>query len=225
MAGPTRGRPRPAERWRSADEHHRARSVGDTARAPGEPRPVHAPGRRERARRRDDRPGTHRPPSARHRRVRPRQVHRHPHVHRCVRHREGRHELLRRHPLGPLRPQTRAGRRLDHRHPCPAAADVGPDVELGGVRQRPARSQPRAHLVDHRDHEDRPRRPGTPRVRDGPQRGRRLRGRRHHRPGHRLDRRRTRPAPRAVLPRSRLRRARSRPVHTRRERDPGTRPT
>ena len=32
----------------------------------------------------------------------------HAHVHRRVRHREGRHELLRRHPVGPLRPQTGA---------------------------------------------------------------------------------------------------------------------
>jgi MFS family permease len=52
-------------------------------------------------------------------------LHRHPHVHRRVRDREGHHQLLRRHPVGPLRPQTRPGRRLDHRHPRPPPAHLG----------------------------------------------------------------------------------------------------
>ena len=49
-------------------------------------------------------------------------------------------------------------------------------------RQRPARRQPGPDLVDHRHHEDRPRRSGTPGPGDGPQRGRRLRRRRARRP-------------------------------------------
>ena len=158
------------------------------------------------------------------RRVRARQVHRHAHLHRRVRHRQSRHQLLRRHPLRPLRPQTRPRRRLDHRRPRPPPADVGTHLGMGGVRQRPARRQPRPHLVDHGHHEDRPRRPRPTRFRHGAQRSRRLRRCRRHRPRHRLDRRRTRPAPSAVLPRPRLRRARPRPVHPRRAGDPCPRP-
>ena len=133
-------------------------------------------------------------------------------------------QLLRRHPVGPLRPQTGARRRLDHRAPRPAAVDVGTDMGLGGVRQRPPRRQPRAHLVDDGDHEDRPRRPRQARLGDGAQRGRRLRRRRRHRPRHRLHRRTARAAPGAVLPRPRLRRPR--PGHLRivRARDPRSRP-
>ena len=57
--------------------------------------------------------------------LRPRPLHRRPDLHRRLRGRQGRHQLLRRHPVGPLRPQTRPGRRLAHRHPRPAAADLG----------------------------------------------------------------------------------------------------
>ena len=134
------------------------------------------------------------------------------HVHRRVRRREGGHQLLRRHPVGPLRPQTGPGRRLAVRPAGAAAADLGAVVGLGDRRQRPARRQPGPHLVHDRDHEDRPRRAGTARVRDGLQRGRRLRRGRHHRAGHRLHRRERRAATRALLPRPRLRRARARPV-------------
>ena len=91
--------------------------------------------------------------------VRPHRVHRRAHLHRRLRHREGGHQLLRRHPVGPLRPQARPRRRLAHRPPRPAAADVGADVGLGHLRQRPARRQPGPHLVDDGHHEDRPRRP------------------------------------------------------------------
>ena len=86
----------------------------------------------QRARRRDDRPGTHRPAPARRARssgstaftaaltfiAR-------------VRRGEGGHQLLRRHPVGPLRPQTRPRRRLAHRAPRAAPADVGAVVGLG----------------------------------------------------------------------------------------------
>ena len=117
-------------------------------------------------------------------------------LHRRLRDRQGGHQLLRRHPVGPLRPQTGARRRLARRPARAAAVDVGADVGLGGVRQR-ARRQPGPGLVDDGDHEDRPRRPGQARPGDGPQRGRRLRRRRDHRPRHRLHRRaaRLRPAP------------------------------
>ena len=91
---------------------------------------------------------------------------------------------------------------------------------MGGVRQRPARRQPGPHLVDDGDHEDRPRRPGQARPGDGPQRGRRLRRRRDHRPRHRLHRRTARAAAGAVLPRSRLRRPRPRHLGAVRPRDP-----
>ena len=39
-------------------------------------------------------------------------LHRRAHLHRRVRRGQGGHQLLRRHLVGPLRPQTRAGRRL-----------------------------------------------------------------------------------------------------------------
>ena len=106
---------------------HRARppptpagSQADPARAAGEPRPVPAARRGQRARRRDDRPGAHRPAAAGRAGVRAHRLHRHAHLHRRVRGREGGHQLLRRHPVGPLRPQARPRRRLAHRaSPCP----------------------------------------------------------------------------------------------------------
>ena len=66
--------------------------------------------------------------------------------------------------------------------------------------------------------------PGTARLRDGVQRGRRLRRGRHHRAGDRLHRRERRAATRTLLPRPRLRRARARPVGPVRQRDPRPRP-
>ncbi len=45
----------------------------------------------------------------------------------------------------------------------PAAADLGARVGLGDRRERPARDQPGAGVVQHRDHEDRSRRPGSAR--------------------------------------------------------------
>ena len=67
-------------------------------------------------------------------------------------------------------------------HPGAAAADVGADVGVGDLRQRPARRQPGPHLVDHDHHEDRSRRPRQTGPRDGLQRGRRLRRRRRSPP-------------------------------------------
>ena len=116
-------------------------------------------------------------------------LHRRADVHRRVRDRQGGDELLRRHPVRPLRPQAGAGRRMAGRPPGAAAADLGADLGVGGVRQRPARHQPGPDLVHHRGDEDRPRRPGPPRARDGLQRGRRLRRGRADRDGHRLPRR------------------------------------
>ncbi|HEX6660026.1 MAG TPA: hypothetical protein VF065_18170 [Ilumatobacter sp.] len=44
-----------------------------------------------------------------------------------------------------------ARRRMADRPARPAAADVGPDVGVGGLRQRAARRQPGTDVVDHRD--------------------------------------------------------------------------
>ena len=113
------------------------------------------------------------------------------HVHRRVRHGESRDELLRRNALGSLWPQAGPRRGLADR-PAGAAADhLGAELELDRFRQRVARRESRPHVVDDRHHEDRPRRPRTPRPRHGIQRSRRLRRRRAHRPRDRLHRRRT----------------------------------
>ena len=79
-------RPRPRGRCMSARD---TPPHDPSSRAAREPRPVLAARRRQRARRRDDRPGTHRPAAARRRRVRPHRVHRHAHVHRRVRRGQG----------------------------------------------------------------------------------------------------------------------------------------
>ena len=124
-AGPTTGRPPPAiELETGMTTSPRAHRAG-APRAAREPGAVRAARRRQRAGRRDDRPGTHRPAAARRARVRAHRVHRRAHVHRRVRRGEGGHQLLRRHPLGPLRPQAGPGRRLAHRHAGAAAADLG----------------------------------------------------------------------------------------------------
>ena len=62
--------------------------------------------------------------------------------------------------------------------PVPLLLIWAPTLGLGHLRQRPARREPGPHLVDHGDHEDRPRRPGQARPGHGLQRGRRLRRRR-----------------------------------------------
>ena len=122
-------RHRPAPRDRPVT-HHRD-GTGRPAGAAGEPRPVLAARRRQRARRRDDRPGTHRAAAAR-----ATQVFGLTAFTAALTFivafgvGEGRHQLLRRHPLGPLRPQARARRRLDHRPAGPVAVDVGAVVGL-----------------------------------------------------------------------------------------------
>ena len=107
------------------------RRAAGAARPAGEPGAVRAARRRQRARRRDDRPGTHRAAAARGPGVRPHRVHRHAHLHRRVRRGEGRDQLLRRHPLGPRRTQTRPRRRLDRRRARPVAVDVGAELGAG----------------------------------------------------------------------------------------------
>ena len=71
---------------------------------------------------------------------------------------------------------------LADRHSRPAAADLGAVLGMGDRRQRAAGHQPGPDLVDHRHHEDRPRRTPPARPGHGLQRGRRLRRRRAHRP-------------------------------------------
>ena len=164
----------------------RARSAGPA----GQPGPVHPAGRGQRPRRRHARPGTHRPAAAGRARVRTR-----PPTPPALTFilafgvAKAATNYLAGTLVRPVRPQTGARRRLAGRGPGAAAADLGAVVGLGGRRQRAARRQPGADLVDHGHHEDRPRRPGPPRARDGAQRGRRLRRRRGHRAGHRLPRR------------------------------------
>ena len=63
--------------------------------------------------------------------VRPPRLHRRADLHRRLRHRQGRHQLLRRHPVGPVRPQARPGRRLAGRPARAAAADLGADAGAG----------------------------------------------------------------------------------------------
>ena len=66
-AAPTTGPPRPAARWRSADDDHRRLDRAAPIRLGLRENlaPVPPARRRQRARRRDDRPGTHRPAAAR----------------------------------------------------------------------------------------------------------------------------------------------------------------
>ena len=70
--------------------------------------------------------------------------------------------------------------------PVPFMLMWAPSVGLGDLRQRAARHQPGPHLVDHRDHEDRPRGPRAAGARDGAERVRRLRGGRLGGARHRL---------------------------------------
>ena len=53
--------------------------------------------------------------------------------------------------------------------PVPFLLMWAPSLGMGHRRQCPARHQPRPRVVHHGDHEDRPRRPGPPRVRHGAQ--------------------------------------------------------
>ena len=90
--------------------------------------------------------------------------------------------------------------------PVPLLLIWAPVLGMGGRRQRAAGHQSGPDLVDHRHHENRPRRPPTARPGHGIQRGRRLRRRRHHRAPGRLPRRTLRTAARAVSARAVVRR-------------------
>ena len=180
------------------------------ARAARQPAAVRAAGCDQRARRRDDRPGAHRPAVDRRARLRltsspPRSPSSWP-------------SALVKAPTNfvagtlsdRLRPQARPRGGVDRRDPGAVAADVGADVGLDHRRQRAPGDQPGTHLVDHGEHEDRPCRPGPARSGHGPERGRRVRRRRPHRDGDGLHRRTVRVATRALLPWRRLRRPRAR---------------
>ena len=127
-------------------------------------------------------------------------------VPRRVRGHQGARQPRRRRPRRSVRAQAGPRRRLAGRPAGAAAPDLGADVGLGRPRERPARGQPGPDLVDDGDHEDRPRRPGPARPRDGPERGRRVRRRRRHRARDRAASPTVRAAAGAVPPRARLRR-------------------
>ena len=107
--------------------------------------------------------------------------------------------------------------------PGAAAADLGTGLGLGRVRQRVTRDQPGSHLVNHRDHEDRPGRAQTTWAGDGTQRSRRIYGSLGDGTAHWIHRRTNRVATRTVLPGHRLRGARSRIVDCRGARNPSLR--
>ena len=71
--------------------------------------------------------------------------------------------------------------------PVPLLLMWAPTWSLDRVRQRAARRQPGADVVDDGDHEDRPRRTRAARAGHGPQRGGRVRRGGDHRPGDRLS--------------------------------------
>ena len=132
-----------------------------------EPRAVHAAGGRQCVRRRHGRLGAQHPAGDGGAGVSSRRPYGRPVVHRGVRGREGADQLRRRSTVGPLRAQARAGRGLAGGRSRALPSHVGTDLELGAVREPPARYQPGSHVVDDRHHEDRPRRPETARAGHG----------------------------------------------------------
>ena len=146
------------------------------------------------------------------RRVRAHRLHVHVHLRGRLRHHQGDRQLLRRHLVGPVRPQARAGRGMAVRHPGAADADLGPELGVGRGGQRAAGHQPGPDLVDHGDHEDRSRRPEAARPGHGAERGRRVRRGRRHLDGGRLPGSEVRPAAGAVPARPVLHRAGARSV-------------
>ena len=80
-------------------------------------------------------PGAHRRAASRRAGLRAARLHRRPGVHPRLRSCQGGDQLLRRHLVGPVRPQTRPGRRLAGRRPGPAAAHLG-------TRRGPGSSSP-----------------------------------------------------------------------------------
>ena len=88
-------------------------------------------------------------------------------------------------PRGPHRPvpsQAAPRGRLAARHPRPLRPLLRTFLGLDRRRQRPARPEPGPDLVDDRQYEDRPRRPGPTRPRHRPERRRRLHRRRRQPP-------------------------------------------
>ena len=161
-----------------------------------EPRSVRAARRRECLCRRHGRPGAQHPAGHGGAGVPARRAHSRALVHRGVRRGEGAHQLQRRPTVGPSGPQARARGRMAGRRPGALPPDVGAELELGAVRECPARHQPGSDLVDDRHHEDRPRGSEAARAGDGLERVRRIRGGGRQCAGHGLDRRtRTASAP------------------------------
>ena len=173
---------------------HRPTATG----AARQPAPVLSARCRQRASRWHGRPGADRAAAARRAALSPDRLHVPADLRAGLRDHQGRHQLLRRHLVGPIRPQARVGGRLAARHPRSPASDLGAVVGLGRGGQRAARRQSGTDLVDHRGDEDRPRRSPPARPGHGFQRGGRLRRRRADRRARRLPRRPLRPAARAV---------------------------
>ncbi len=155
------------------------------ARPAGQPRAVHVARRGQCTGRRHGRPGTDRRTAAGDRGLRAPGLHRRIDLHRRLRSDQGGHQSRGRCALRPARSEAGPRRRLAHRAAGPGHAHLGAGVGLGRAGQRPPRRQPGADLVDHRDHEDRPRRATATRSCHGPQRGRGLRRARPDRPAHR----------------------------------------
>ena len=133
-------------------------------------------------------------------------------LHRRVRIGEGGNQLRGGDFIGSLRTQAAARRRMGDRTPGSVAADLGPKLGLGGVCQRVARRQSRPHMVNDRDHEDRPRRAETARAGHGFERSRRVFGGVRNGIAHGIHRRPGAITARALLPGHCLRGAGSRIV-------------
>ena len=140
-----------------------------------QPHPVLSAGAGQRARRRHGRPGTDRAAASGRAALPPHWIHLPADLRVRLRHHQGRHQLLRRHLVGSLRTQARAAGGLADRHPGATDADLGAVMGVGDRGQRAAGCQSGPDLVNHRHHEDRPRRTPPTRAGHGLQRGRRLR--------------------------------------------------
>ena len=141
---------------------------GTGCRAPrpsGEPRAVLPADRRQRLCRRHGRYG------AKHRaghcgaRLPSGRPHRRPLLHRGLRCHQGADQLSGRSSVGPGRPEARPRDRMAGGRSRTFSAHVGTELGLGAGRQRPARRQSGADLVDDGHHEDRP--GGTQAARPG----------------------------------------------------------
>ena len=195
----------------------------DPARPSREPRAILAARRRQRVRRCDGRHGAQHPAGDRRARLSPRGARGRTLVHRRLRRHEGADQLPRRSALRSFRPQARARRRLARRCAGAVSAHVGAELVVGALRERAARREPGAHVVDDRDHENRSRRPEEPRPGDGIERVCGLFRGRCFRDGNGLDRRALGSTPATLLPGRRVRGVRPRPVRHPRPRDEASR--